>query len=94
MANPTQIDIMGIPFRIVYPKKMPDGVMGEADPLNRTIKIKYGLKDEVFESTLLHEILHVILAITGQSERLKHDQEESLVLALEHGLTSIYVRSE
>lgn len=94
MSRPTTIDILGIPFKIVYPKKMGDGVMGEADPLNRIIKVKYGLGDEIFESTLLHEILHCILAMTGQSELLKHDHEESLVLAIEHGLGAIYGRLE
>lgn len=68
--------------------------MGEADPFNRVIKIKYGLSDDIFESTLLHEILHTILAMTGQSEFLKGEAEEALVIAIEHGLTSIYGRLE
>jgi len=93
MARPTQLDIMGTTFRIVQVKKIDkDDSMGECEPLQRTIKIKAGLNDEMFESTLLHEVIHAILTITGQAEYLKHEQEEAIVLALEHGLGPLYGR--
>lgn len=87
-----QLPIMGIPFKITYPVKVDkkDKHVGESDGVGRTIKIKKGLADEVKTSTILHEIIHSILYVTGQSERLTDEQEESLVLALEHGLHPLY----
>lgn len=93
MARPTKIDILGIPVRIIQVKKIDkDDAYGESNFMDRTIKIRAGLPEDLFESTLLHEIVHTILGMTGQSEHLKHEQEEAIVLALEHGLCQIYGR--
>ena len=37
-------------------------------------------------SVELHEIIHAILFESGHSARLEHDDEEAMVVALEHGL--------
>lgn len=39
--------------------------------------------------TLLHEICHAILDLSGANECLDHTQEESLVVALTTGITSL-----
>lgn len=86
------IPIMGVPFKITYPAKVDkrDKHVGESDGVNRTIKVKKSLTDDPKRSTILHEIIHSILYVSGQSERLTEEQEEALVLALEHGLDPLY----
>lgn len=87
-----KIPIMGIEFKITYPVKIDkkDNDIGESNGAERTIKIKKSLTDEVKRSTILHEIIHSILYVTGQSEGLSEKQEEAIVLALEHGLDPLY----
>ena len=95
MARPTKIDIMGIEFKIVYPKKISDdGVLGECDYTSRVIKIQANLKEDLFESCLRHEVIHAILGMCGISHLLKHEMEEAIVLAIEHGLDGLYERVE
>lgn len=90
------LPIMGIPFKITYPVKVDkkDKHVGESDGVARTIKIKKSLTDDVKSSTILHEIIHSVLYVTGQAERLTEEQEEALVLALEHGLHPLYELKE
>lgn len=91
--RPTDISVLGVNFKIVYPRKIDnDDSLGECEAGSRIIKIKAGLSDELFEATLLHETLHAILALSGQAEHLKHDLEEGIVLAIETGLGAIYGR--
>lgn len=91
--RPTSIRIMGIQFRITEPKRVDENdSYGECDGPKRVIKIKAGLSDDDFESTLLHEIIHASLYLGGQSERLEHEQEEGLVVCLESALSQLYQR--
>jgi hypothetical protein len=91
-----KIPIMGIPFTITFPVKVDkkDNHVGESDGTERTIKVKKSLTDDVKRSTLLHEILHSILYVTGQAENLTEKQEEAIVLALEHGLDPLVTLKE
>jgi len=90
----TIVSIMGIPFKFEYVDKISsegEHLAGITHPSDR--KIQVSTKDnesaELRESTALHEIIHGILYVTGQSELLTSEQEESIVVAIEHGLHGI-----
>lgn len=88
--KPKQIIILGKKIKIVYKSLTP--LMGEYDGDNGIIYIDEELKGEEFQSTLLHEILHTILHLTGMVHAIFHNQEqpeEGIVYALENGLSSL-----
>ena len=85
---------MGTKFDVQYTTKMPKDDMGETIGNERQIKIRAKLTGEKLKATLLHEVIHAILHVSGMTEILtKYDEdgklEEGLVVALEHGLTPI-----
>ena len=95
MEKPSKVSIMGIPFEVKHPVNVDkDKSYGESHGPERTIKIKRSLTGEVYEATLLHEVLHSILYTTGLSEVLEDAVEEAIVVALEHGLTPLYERKD
>jgi hypothetical protein len=59
---------------------------GYCDYGSQTILIDTSLNETKRLSVLLHESIHAILYLSGQSQLLDDDREESLVLALEYGL--------
>ena len=86
---PTKVNIMGIAFAIKYVEvleKTEDDNYGEMCGAERIIKIKKSLTNAQKFVTIFHETIHAVLYISGQSETLTDEQEEGLVLALEHGL--------
>lgn len=89
---PTKILICGVPFKIVYKDRIKSDseelVYGQTFGHERRIEVARSAHDteEQVRSTLLHECLHAILHVTGQSEGLSDNQEESLVVALENAL--------
>lgn len=97
LKRPKKISISGIEYTIKYlPASKMNSDLGSADFSTRTIKILETLDEDNASSTLLHEIIHVILYTSGQAELLGPTgdevgdrREESLVLALEHGLHSL-----
>lgn len=91
IVHRTEIRIMGKLFRILQVKQVDkEDSYGECDGPARTIKIKAGIPPEAYDDTLMHEIIHAVLYLSGHSEGMAHDLEESLVLALETGLSEIY----
>jgi hypothetical protein len=92
--RPNCVQILGIPFRVQHSKKVDGGkALGVMMGANHKIIIKSDVSDTEYESNLLHEILHAILYVSGQSEQLSDEHEEAIVLALEHGLSQIYQRT-
>jgi hypothetical protein len=61
---------------------------GDSDIETRTIRLSRTANTTVAQAqrTLLHEVLHAILGVTGQTARLGFEGEEDLVTALERGL--------
>lgn len=53
---------------------------------NGETKTIYILKGSNWKQTLFHECLHAALYFSGAAEGLSLNKEESIVLALEHGL--------
>lgn len=66
-----------------------DGIFGDFNGATMTIRVRKDLPKKELESTILHELLHAILFITGQSFVLSSDTEEAFVRALEHGLIDL-----
>lgn len=104
---PDVVEISGVPFTVEYHDELPghetktkdeeEIVYGDCDVNRRRIRIslKYNETDDQFERTLLHEILHAVLGVSGQTERLEgenNEQEEGIVVALENALDQLYVR--
>lgn len=91
--RPTQITISGRKFRVTQPDKVDsDDSLGDSHVDRRLIQIKAGQTDADFESCLLHESLHMMLAISGHNQDLSDDKEEALVICLEYGLIELYKR--
>ncbi len=85
--KPKEVVIAGHKFSIVY-KAMKD--FGELDFDRNTIYISNKIKGEVLLDTIIHEGVHVMLAISGLGcilEDVQNELEESLVRAYENIVT-------
>lgn len=99
ISCPPTLPILGHDYKVLLEKTLgldDDGSVMEG--LSSPYEIKIALDSnktlELQESTLLHEILHSILHVSGQSNMLSEKQEEALVVAFEHGLMPLYKRRE
>lgn len=88
---PRTIQILGQTFKIRR-KRMRDfgGIDGDA----KIVWLRSGLDTPTAEATLLHECIHAILHCAGTTHQLDAKLEESLVRALETGLTQAGYRLE
>lgn len=66
-----------------------DILQGDTDETTRVIRISTAYPKIRQKSTLVHEILHAILRVSGIKQLIKDDIEEALVIAIENGLESI-----
>jgi len=96
--RPTSVMILGTKFRIEYPEIIQDEseqVCGSMTGDERLIKIS--LKENPTElqlhSSLVHEIVHACLYVSGLSQVLDDKLEEAVVVALEHGIGPIFRRN-
>lgn len=95
MKKPTKVTVMGIPFEVKHPQNVDkEKSYGETVGTERVIKVKQSLEGDIFEATLLHEIIHGIFYVSGQTELMSEEQEEALTVALEHGILSLYTRKD
>ena len=83
---------MGKKFTITYPGDIDSDVYGTCDGAERKIELSPRIKGVQFEDTLLHEIIHGILYMSGNTQKLSTEREESIVIALETGLSVLYER--
>lgn len=91
MSRPEIISILGQEVRIVYTADDPHATeLGSFDSASMTITILD--REGVWERTLLHEIIHCILSVTGATHLLEENTEECIVTSLEYGLFSHYKR--
>jgi hypothetical protein len=90
--------VLGVPFTINYKADIKDDRETLAGTCERTkhiinISTRENETQEQLESTLLHEILHGILYVSGHHAVIAdEDKEEALVLALENGIGQLYKR--
>lgn len=85
--RPDKIVIFGKTVSIIEKENFAN--FGESNLDDLVITIRKDLDDKAFETTLLHEVIHVMLHISGWNELLEDNKEESLVRMLEHGLVDI-----
>jgi len=91
---PRVINVLGHKIKVRIRKHL---VCEEGDRLlgafvydTKTIFLERGCD---WRTVLLHEVIHAILKLSGTSAGLSHDKEESIVEALEHGLSPIVLKS-
>ena len=87
MSVPYFVSIMGRPYRVEYTKLKKD-LFGDCDSGKGLIRVNNKLTARVAQETLLHEVLHAILAESGLTQLLTHVDglEEAIVRGLERGL--------
>ena len=92
---PKKIKIFGQDWKIVV-AKLDENTSGETVYTDKCILICNSLNREQAERTLLHEILHASLCISGlgstSSPLISHEIEEAIVTCLENALFPLYWR--
>ena len=88
------ITLLGVPFEVIFQDKIDDDgdtVSGLCYGSGHRIYIstEENKTPEEINSTLLHECIHAILYVSGQSQLLKEDHEEGIVIALESALAPL-----
>lgn len=89
------IPIMGQKYNVEYYASIrtedKEEVYGDTDKGKKRIRIDLNnnKKPTDLRSTLLHECLHAILAQSGIDNLLTDEVEETIVVAIEHGLDSL-----
>ncbi len=92
---PKRIVICGVPHTVKYVDKIKgeggEIVYGMYHQRDRIIEIAINPQQsqETLLATLLHECIHGVLYLSGHSEGLDGEKEESIVIALEHGLMGV-----
>lgn len=89
---PSIVHISGIPFKVKLTSLERHHAVGLSCHHGRWIKIEKELSIAEQESTLLHEILHMIVRLNLGAEFLPDDKEEILVSQLETALSTLYQR--
>jgi len=88
---PRHISICGQKVTVKFVEYLEDDAEELLGAFNGETKTIYILKNSNWKTTLLHEICHAVLYFTGAGEGLTISKEESIVLALEHGLGPIFL---
>jgi hypothetical protein len=86
MRKPSQITILGQKVQIKYVDEIEDGSFAHYYPDLFMIVVR---KHKDWRSTLLHELFHAALAISGTAERMKLADEEALVVLFENAFKNI-----
>lgn len=89
---PSVVHISGIPFKVRIVNLDRHQATGLSCHYSRWIKVHNELTIAEQESTLLHEILHMIIRLNLGVEFLPKDKEEILVSQLETALSILYQR--
>lgn len=80
---PRSIPILGREYKI---RRMRMKDFANCVDDEEVIYLRSGLKGNVAEQSLLHEVIHGILYRSGNKFQLEEGQEEAFVRAIEHGL--------
>lgn len=83
MRRLQKINVLGHKVKIKY-KTWPDGQFGSCDPDTRTIKLSHACldDDELYWSTLVHEVMHMIFHMAGIAY-MESNNEEAYVRCIE-----------
>lgn len=82
------IKILGIEYTIIerQPFHIEDYDMGMSDSIRNEIIIRSGMNQDTKESTILHEVIHIL------SDKMGLSLEENTINCLESGLYSVGYR--
>lgn len=82
MPLPSVVFLGAADYEIVEKKNI--DVLGETDDNNTTIRIKRAQSDACKRDTLLHEVLHAVMWLSGGKHvfGLDHEDEEKLIRVL------------
>jgi hypothetical protein len=86
---PRFVIICGQKVKVKVVAYLEDGSEELLGAFNGESKTIYILKGSNWKQTLFHESIHAALYFSGAGEGLTISKEESIVLALEHGLWSL-----
>jgi len=81
---PSTVNILSVPYTVEIGPLADPSDFGESNGSERTIRIRD--TSPFHPSTLLHEICHQVLYVSGLTNLLTDELEEAIVTALEHGL--------
>ena len=84
MKRLQKIKVLGHKIKIEY-KTWPDGQFGSCDPDSKLIKLSHACldDDELHWATLVHEVMHMILHMSGISY-MENNSEEAYVRCFEN----------
>jgi hypothetical protein len=77
--------IGGHKVKVKFIANMPKNTLGDYDAMTKTIRICAFLEDHI--PTLIHEVFHAALDITGHTDKMEIGEEEAFVKALEHAFS-------
>lgn len=80
---------MGHQVTVKQVARLSDDDHGHCDMVNREIIISTAYPLEQRWRTLFHESLHMVFGLTGLSELLRDDMEESVIVCLENNFMPI-----
>ena len=77
------IYVLGVPFTVIYTNLEKDGVYGDCEPLNQTIRIDNTIPLDQQQKVLAHELTHAALRISGLNELIDDKIEEAICVLME-----------
>jgi hypothetical protein len=77
------ISVLGREYKIRR-KRMKEFALCDDDA--ETIWLRSGIKGDIAEQSLLHEVIHAILFRSGGKFQIEEKLEEAIVRAVEHGI--------
>lgn len=71
-----------------------EGKFGDSDVEQLKIRVRSDLPRSVFQETLVHEVLHHVVAMTAWVERLSDEQQEDLIRSVSPYLAQLGMLDE
>lgn len=88
---PRSVTVCGHKIKVKTVSKLIDGSNDLLGAYNGETKTIYLLKHPDWKSSLLHELIHCCLHLTGAGEGLTITKEETIVVALENSLYPLFI---
>lgn len=82
------VNVLGRAYRVDFDAKLKKSLFGDCDTSHALIRINRKLDARTARETLLHEVIHAILAESGLNQIINQTDglEEAIVRAMERGL--------
>jgi Zn-dependent peptidase ImmA (M78 family) len=87
---PRSVMVCGHKIKVKTVAKLVDGSQDLFGAYNGETKTIYLLKHPDWRSTLLHELIHCVLHLTGSGEGLPLSKEEAICVSLENSLCHFF----